>query len=234
MLLFCLTKFIKNDNIRFAVGCKLYVEGNESIVENKKFTNLKSALETCYLDMNNAEKEIVLAKLIHEARNSGIELFELEFENLNKNSKVRYILELDRCAVRALEKIQICSEPYCNYVECIGSIFKSRDYDIRNLYASESYYDEMISNGVKKEISLVVDEKSQIFIEEVYHYLGKKKYNFEKSCSMNEVYERYKNSCIAPMLKDDNMFNEVEFLYSVLNKNCNLKVDDSKQLRKAM
>lgn len=203
-------------------------------MENKKFINLKSALETCYLDMNNAEKEIILSKLIREAYNSEINLIEIEVNDSDRNSKVRYTLELDRGAVRALEKMRGYNESYCNCVECTSSVFKSSDYNIKNLYASESYYDEMISNGVKREISLIIDDDSQIFVEEVCHRLGKKKYNFMKENSMNEVYEQYKNSFIAPMLMNQNIFSEAEFLYSVLNKNCMLEKSDSKQLRKAM
>ena len=37
-------------------------------MESKKFISIKDALETCYLEMNNAEKELIFTKLVNEAK----------------------------------------------------------------------------------------------------------------------------------------------------------------------
>ena len=82
-------------------------------MESKKFISIKAALETCYLEMNNAEKELIFTKLVNEAKQEGISYFELEIPNgISPKAPIKYRVELDRCVIGAFDKISFLKYPF--------------------------------------------------------------------------------------------------------------------------
>lgn len=190
-------------------------------MENKKFISIKDALETCYSEMNNAEKELIFTKLVNEAKEEGISSFELEIPNgISPKTPVKYRVELDRCVIRAFDKISFLNGVLESY-SYSKSMFKSDDYDIRSLYLLSSFYDKQSLSTRKREISLSID-KGKYFIEDTYDSRGNKNIVFREENSISDVLFYFDGEDnVKSIILDDRMFNEAEFLYQILEKNLN-------------
>ena len=201
-------------------------------MKSKKFINIKDALETCYLEMNKAEKELIFTKLINEAKSNGISSFELQISNgANTNIPVKYRIELDRCVVRSLDKISFFDGTLKNY-NYSKSMFKSDNYDIKSLYLLSSFYDKSSLSIKKREISLAIDN-GKYFIEDTYNFGGNKNIISREEDSIDDVLFYFANEDnVKSIILDDKMFNETEFLYQVLNKS--LSDEKDKQLCKSL
>ena len=190
-------------------------------MESKKFISIKAALETCYLEMNNAEKELIFTKLVNEAKQEGISSFELEIPNgISPKTPIKYRVELDRCVIRAFDKISFLNGILESY-SYSKSMFKSDDYDIRSLYLLSSFYDKQSLSIKKREISLSIDN-SKYFIEDTYDSRGNKNIVSREENSISDVLFYFDGEDnVKSIILDDRMFNEAEFLYQILEKNLN-------------
>lgn len=190
-------------------------------MENKKFISIKDALETCYLEMNNAEKELIFTKLVNEAKQEGISSFELEIPNgISHKTPIKYRVELDRCVIRAFDKISFLNGVLESY-SYSKSMFKSDDYDIRSLYLLSSFYDKQTLSTKKREISLSIDN-GKYFIEDTYDSRGNKNIVSREENSISDVLFYFDGEDnVKSIILDDRMFNEAEFLYQILEKNLN-------------
>lgn len=190
-------------------------------MENKKFISIKDALETCYLEMNNAEKELIFTKLVNEAKQEGISSFELEIPNgISPKTPIKYRVELDRCVIRAFDKISFLNGVLESY-SYSKSMFKSDDYDIRSLYLLSSFYDKQTLSTKKREISLSIDN-GKYFIEDTYDSRGNKNIVSREENSISDVLFYFDGEDnVKSIILDDRMFNETEFLYKILKKNLN-------------
>lgn len=190
-------------------------------MENKKFISIKDALETCYLEMNNAEKELIFTKLVNEAKKEGISSFELEIPNgISPKTPVKYRVELDRCVIRAFDKISFLNGVLESY-SYSKSMFKSDDYDIRSLYLLSSFYDKQSLSIKKREISLSIDN-GKYFIEDTYDSRGNKNIVSREENSISDVLFYFDGEDnVKSIILDDRIFNETEFLYQILEKNLN-------------
>lgn len=190
-------------------------------MESKKFISIKAALETCYLEMNNAEKELIFTKLVNEAKQEGISSFELEIPNgISPKTPIKYRVELDRCVIRAFDKISFLNGILESY-SYSKSMFKSDDYDIRSLYLLSSFYDKQSLSIKKREISLSIDN-GKYFIEDTYDSRGNKNIVFREENSISDVLFYFDGEDnVKSIILDDRMFNEAEFLYQILEKNLN-------------
>lgn len=190
-------------------------------MESKKFISIKAALETCYLEMNNAEKELIFTKLVNEAKQEGISSFELEIPNgISPKTPIRYRVELDRCVIRAFDKISFLNGILESY-SYSKSMFKSDDYDIRSLYLLSSFYDKQSLSIKKREISLSIDN-GKYFIEDTYDSKGNKNIVSREENSISDVLFYFDGEDnVKSIILDDRMFNEAEFLYQILEKNLN-------------
>lgn len=191
------------------------------VVESKKFISIKAALETCYLEMNNAEKELIFTKLVNEAKQEGISSFELEIPNgISPKTPIKYRVELDRCVIRAFDKISFLNGILESY-SYSKSMFKSDDYDIRSLYLLSSFYDKQSLSIKKREISLSIDN-GKYFIEDTYDSKGNKNIVSREENSISDVLFYFDGEDnVKSIILDDRMFNEAEFLYQILEKNLN-------------
>ncbi len=191
------------------------------VVESKKFISIKAALETCYLEMNNAEKELIFTKLVNEAKQEGISSFELEIPNgISPKTPIKYRVELDRCVIRAFDKISFLNGILESY-SYSKSMFKSDDYDIRSLYLLSSFYDKQSLSIKKREISLSIDN-GKYFIEDTYDSRGNKNIVSREENSISDVLFYFDGEDnVKSIILDDRMFNEAEFLYQILEKNLN-------------
>lgn len=190
-------------------------------MESKKFISIKAALETCYLEMNNAEKELIFTKLVNEAKQEGISSFELEIPNgISHKTPIKYRVELDRCVIRAFDKISFLNGILESY-SYSKSMFKSDDYDIRSLYLLSSFYDKQSLSIKKREISLSIDN-GKYFIEDTYDSRGNKNIVSREENSISDVLFYFDGEDnVKSIILDDRMFNEAEFLYQILEKNLN-------------
>lgn len=190
-------------------------------MESKKFISIKAALETCYLEMNNAEKELIFTKLVNEAKQEGISSFELEIPNgISPKTPIKYRVELDRCVIRAFDKISFLNGILESY-SYSKSMFKSDDYDIRSLYLLSSFYDMQSLSIKKREISLSIDN-GKYFIEDTYDSRGNKNIVSREENSISDVLFYFDGEDnVKSIILDDRMFNEAEFLYQILEKNLN-------------
>ena len=190
-------------------------------MESKKFISIKAALETCYLEMNNAEKELIFTKLVNEAKQEGISYFELEIPNgISHKTPIKYRVELDRCVIRAFDKISFLNGILESY-SYSKSMFKSDDYDIRSLYLLSSFYDKQSLSIKKREISLSIDN-GKYFIEDTYDSRGNKNIVSREENSISDVLFYFDGEDnVKSIILDDRMFNEAEFLYQILEKNLN-------------
>lgn len=190
-------------------------------MESKKFISIKAALETCYLEMNNAEKELIFTKLVNEAKQEGISSFELEIPNgISPKIPIKYRVELDRCVIRAFDKISFLNGVLESY-SYSKSMFKSDDYDIRSLYLLSSFYDKQTLSTKKREISLSIDN-GKYFIEDTYDSRGNKNIVSREENSISDVLFYFDGEDnVKSIILDDRMFNEAEFLYQILEKNLN-------------
>lgn len=190
-------------------------------MESKKFISIKAALETCYLEMNNAEKELIFTKLVNEAKQEGISSFELEIPNgISHKTPIKYRVELDRCVIRAFDKISFLNGILESY-SYSKSMFKSDDYDIRSLYLLSSFYDKQSLSIKKREISLSIDN-GKYFIEDTYDSKGNKNIVSREENSISDVLFYFDGEDnVKSIILDDRMFNEAEFLYQILEKNLN-------------
>lgn len=190
-------------------------------MESKKFISIKAALETCYLEMNNAEKELIFTKLVNEAKEEGISSFELEIPNgISPKTPIKYRVELDRCVIRAFDKISFLNGILESY-SYSKSMFKSDDYDIRSLYLLSSFYDKQSLSIKKREISLSIDN-GKYFIEDTYDSRGNKNIVSREENSISDVLFYFDGEDnVKSIILDDRMFNEAEFLYQILEKNLN-------------
>ena len=190
-------------------------------MESKKFISIKAALETCYLEMNNAEKELIFTKLVNEAKQEGISSFELEISNgISPKTPIKYRVELDRCVIRAFDKISFLNGILESY-SYSKSMFKSDDYDIRSLYLLSSFYDKQSLSIKKREISLSIDN-GKYFIEDTYDSKGNKNIVSREENSISDVLFYFDGEDnVKSIILDDRMFNEAEFLYQILEKNLN-------------
>ncbi len=190
-------------------------------MESKKFISIKAALETCYLEMNNAEKELIFTKLVNEAKQEGISSFELEIPNgISPKTPIKYRVELDRCVIRAFDKISFLNGILESY-SYSKSMFKSDDYDIRSLYLLSSFYDKQSLSIKKREISLSIDN-GKYFIEDTYDSRGNKNIVSREENSISDVLFYFDGEDnVKSIILDDRMFNEAEFLYQILEKNLN-------------
>lgn len=190
-------------------------------MESKKFISIKAALETCYLEMNNAEKELIFTKLVNEAKQEGISSFELEIPNgISPKTPIKYRVELDRCVIRAFDKISFLNGILESY-SYSKSMFKSDDYDIRSLYLLSSFYDKQSLSIKKREISLSIDN-GKYFIEDTYDSRGNKNIISREENSISDVLFYFDGEDnVKSIILDDRMFNEAEFLYQILEKNLN-------------
>lgn len=190
-------------------------------MESKKFISIKAALETCYLEMNNAEKELIFTKLVNEAKEEGISSFELEIPNgISPKTPIKYRVELDRCVIRAFDKISFLNGILESY-SYSKSMFKSDDYDIRSLYLLSSFYDKQSLSIKKREISLSIDN-GKYFIEDTYDSKGNKNIVSREENSISDVLFYFDGEDnVKSIILDDRMFNEAEFLYQILEKNLN-------------
>lgn len=190
-------------------------------MESKKFISIKAALETCYLEMNNAEKELIFTKLVNEAKQEGISSFELEIPNgISPKTPIKYRVELDRCVIRAFDKISFLNGILESY-SYSKSMFKSDDYDIRSLYLLFSFYDKQSLSIKKREISLSIDN-GKYFIEDTYDSRGNKNIVSREENSISDVLFYFDGEDnVKSIILDDRMFNEAEFLYQILEKNLN-------------
>ena len=190
-------------------------------MESKKFISIKAALETCYLEMNNAEKELIFTKLVNEANQEGISSFELEIPNgISPKTPIKYRVELDRCVIRAFDKISFLNGILESY-SYSKSMFKSDDYDIRSLYLLSSFYDKQSLSIKKREISLSIDN-GKYFIEDTYDSRGNKNIVSREENSISDVLFYFDGEDnVKSIILDDRMFNEAEFLYQILEKNLN-------------
>ena len=190
-------------------------------MESKKFISIKTALETCYLEMNNAEKELIFTKLVNEAKQEGISSFELEIPNgISHKTPIKYRVELDRCVIRAFDKISFLNGILESY-SYSKSMFKSDDYDIRSLYLLSSFYDKQSLSIKKREISLSIDN-GKYFIEDTYDSKGNKNIVSREENSISDVLFYFDGEDnVKSIILDDRMFNEAEFLYQILDKNLN-------------
>lgn len=190
-------------------------------MESKKFISIKAALETCYLEMNNAEKELIFTKLVNEAKQEGISSFELEIPNgISPKTPIKYRVELDRCVIRAFDKISFLNGILESY-SYSKSMFKSDDYDIRSLYLLSSFYDKQSLSIKKREISLSIDN-GKYFIEDTYDSKGNKNIVSREENSISDVLFYFDGEDnVKSIILDDRMFNEAEFLYQILEKNLN-------------
>lgn len=188
---------------------------------SKKFISIKDALETCYLEMNNAEKELIFTKLVNEAKQEGISSFELEIPNgISPKTPIKYRVELDRCVIRAFDKISFLNGVLESY-SYSKSMFKSDDYDIRSLYLLSSFYDKQTLSTKKREISLSIDN-GKYFIEDTYDSRGNKNIVSREENSISDVLFYFDGEDnVKSIILDDRMFNEAEFLYQILEKNLN-------------
>ena len=191
------------------------------VVESKKFISIKDVLETCYLEMNNAEKELIFTKLVNEAKQEGISSFELEIPNgISPKTPIKYRVELDRCVIRAFDKISFLNGILESY-SYSKSMFKSDDYDIRSLYLLSSFYDKQSLSIKKREISLSIDN-GKYFIEDTYDSRGNKNIVSREENSISDVLFYFDGEDnVKSIILDDRMFNEAEFLYQILEKNLN-------------
>lgn len=191
------------------------------VVESKKFISIKAALETCYLEMNNAEKELIFTKLVNEAKQEGISSFELEIPNgISPKTPIKYRVELDRCVIRAFDKISFLNGILESY-SYSKAMFKSDDYDIRSLYLLSSFYDKQSLSIKKREISLSIDN-GKYFIEDTYDSRGNKNIVSREENSISDVLFYFDGEDnVKSIILDDRMFNEAEFLYQILEKNLN-------------
>ena len=191
------------------------------VVESKKFISIKDVLETCYLEMNNAEKELIFTKLVNEAKQEGISSFELEIPNgISPKTPIKYRVELDRCVIRAFDKISFLNGILERY-SYSKSMFKSDDYDIRSLYLLSSFYDKQSLSIKKREISLSIDN-GKYFIEDTYDSRGNKNIVSREENSISDVLFYFDGEDnVKSIILDDRMFNEAEFLYQILEKNLN-------------
>ena len=191
------------------------------VVESKKFISIKAALETCYLEMNNAEKELIFTKLVNEAKQEGISSFELEIPNgISPKTPIKYRVELDRCVIRAFDKISFLNGILESY-SYSKAMFKSDDYDIRSLYLLSSFYDKQSLSIKKREISLSIDN-GKYFIEDTYDSKGNKNIVSREENSISDVLFYFDGEDnVKSIILDDRMFNEAEFLYQILEKNLN-------------
>lgn len=190
-------------------------------MESKKFISIKAALETCYLEMNNAEKELIFTKLVNEAKQEGISSFELEIPNgISPKTPIKYRVELDRCVIRAFDKISFLNGILESY-SYSKAMFKSDDYDIRSLYLLSSFYDKQSLSIKKREISLSIDN-GKYFIEDTYDSKGNKNIVSREENSISDVLFYFDGEDnVKSIILDDRMFNEAEFLYQILEKNLN-------------
>lgn len=190
-------------------------------MESKKFISIKDVLETCYLEMNNAEKELIFTKLVNEAKQEGISSFELEIPNgISPKTPIKYRVELDRCVIRAFDKISFLNGILESY-SYSKSMFKSDDYDIRSLYLLSSFYDKQSLSIKKREISLSIDN-GKYFIEDTYDSRGNKNIVSREENSISDVLFYFDvEDNVKSIILDDRMFNEAEFLYQILEKNLN-------------
>lgn len=190
-------------------------------MESKKFISIKDALETCYLEMNNAEKELIFTKLVDEAKQEGISSFELEIPNgISPKTPVKYRVELDRCVIRAFDKISFLNGVLESY-SYSKSMFKSDNYDIRSLYLLSSFYDKQSLSIKKREISLSIDN-GKYFIEDTYDFRGNKNIVSREENSISDVLFYFDGEDnVKSIILDDRIFNETEFLYQILEKNLN-------------
>ncbi|MDD6480317.1 MAG: hypothetical protein PUF22_03460 [Clostridium sp.] len=190
-------------------------------MESKKFISIKDVLETCYLEMNNAEKELIFTKLVNEAKQEGISSFELEIPNgISPKTPIKYRVELDRCVIRAFDKISFLNGILESY-SYSKSMFKSDDYDIRSLYLLSSFYDKQSLSIKKREISLSIDN-GKYFIEDTYDSRGNKNIVSREENSISDVLFYFDGEDnVKSIILDDRMFNEAEFLYQILEKNLN-------------
>ena len=190
-------------------------------MESKKFISIKAALETCYLEMNNAEKELIFTKLVNEAKQEGISSFELEIPNgISPKTPIKYRVELDRCVIRAFDKISFLNGILESY-SYSKSMFKSDDYDIRSLYLLSSFYGKQSLSIKKREISLSIDN-GKYFIEDTYDSRGNKNIVSREENSISDVLFYFDGEDnVKSIILDDRMFNEAEFLYQILEKNLN-------------
>ena len=190
-------------------------------MESKKFISIKAALETCYLEMNNAEKELIFTKLVNEAKQEGISSFELEIPNgISPKTPIKYRVELDRCVIRAFDKISFLNGILESY-SYSKSMFKSDDYDIRSLYLLSSFYDKQSLSIKKREISLSIDN-GKYFIEDTYDSRGNKNIVSREENSISDVLFYFDGEDnVKSIILHDRMFNEAEFLYQILEKNLN-------------
>ena len=190
-------------------------------MESKKFISIKDVLETCYLEMNNAEKELIFTKLVNEAKQEGISSFELEIPNgISPKTPIKYRVELDRCVIRAFDKISFLNGILESY-SYSKSMFKSDDYDIRSLYLLSSFYDKQSLSIKKREISLSIDN-GKYFIEDTYDSRGNKNIVSREENSISDVLFYFDGvDNVKSIILDDRMFNEAEFLYQILEKNLN-------------
>ncbi len=190
-------------------------------MESKKFISIKAALETCYLEMNNAEKELIFTKLVNEAKQEGISSFELEIPNgISPKTPIKYRVELDRCVIRAFDKISFLNGILESY-SYSKAMFKSDDYDIRSLYLLSSFYDKQSLSIKKREISLSIDN-GKYFIEDTYDSRGNKNIVSREENSISDVLFYFDGEDnVKSIILDDRMFNEAEFLYQILEKNLN-------------
>lgn len=190
-------------------------------MESKKFISIKDVLETCYLEMNNAEKELIFTKLVNEAKQEGISSFELEIPNgISPKTPIKYRVELDRCVIRAFDKISFLNGILESY-SYSKSMFKSDDYDIRSLYLLSSFYDKQSLSIKKREISLSIDN-GKYFIEDTYDSKGNKNIVSREENSISDVLFYFDGEDnVKSIILDDRMFNEAEFLYQILEKNLN-------------
>lgn len=190
-------------------------------MKSKKFISIKAALETCYLEMNNAEKELIFTKLVNEAKQEGISYFELEIPTgISPKTPIKYRVELDRCVIRAFDKISFLNGILESY-SYSKSMFKSDDYDIRSLYLLSSFYDKQSLSIKKREISLSIDN-GKYFIEDTYDSRGNKNIVSREENSISDVLFYFDGEDnVKSIILDDRMFNEAEFLYQILEKNLN-------------
>ena len=194
-------------------------------MESKKFISIKDVLETCYLEMNNAEKELIFTKLVNEAKQEGISYFELEIPNgISPKTPIKYRVELDRCVIRAFDKISFLNGILESY-SYSKSMFKSDDYDIRSLYLLSSFLSVLTNRKYitikKREISLSIDN-GKYFIEDTYDSKGNKNIVSREENSISDVLFYFDGEDnVKSIILDDRMFNEAEFLYQILEKNLN-------------
>ena len=171
--------------------------------------------------MNNAEKELIFTKLVNEAKQEGISSFELEIPNgISPKTPIKYRVELDRCVIRAFDKISFLNGVLESY-SYSKSMFKSDDYDIRSLYLFSSFYDKQTLSTKKREISLSIDN-GKYFIEDTYDSRGNKNIVSREENSIFDVLFYFDGEDnVKSIILDDRMFNEAEFLYQILEKNLN-------------